>query len=86
MLEGRWPRGVTPSPRSGAEAESARLTAQEQPRGASHFRGQGKWLGGATPLSRPGRRRGGATRGAVAAWSHESLEELCHVEGQEGQR
>ena len=25
MPEGRWPRGVTPRPRSGAVAESARL-------------------------------------------------------------
>ena len=36
-------------------------------------RGQGQWLGG-------------ATQGAVAARAQEGLEELYHVEGQEGQQ
>ena len=35
MPEGRWPRGVTPRPRSGAAAESTTATAQERPRGAT---------------------------------------------------
>ena len=37
-----------------------------------HAGGQGRWLGG-------------ATQGAVVAWAQEGLEELSHVEGQEGQ-
>ena len=38
-----------------------------------HTRGQGRWLGGATPFQR-----------AVAAWAQEGLEELLHIQGQEG--
>ena len=41
-----------------------------QLRGATHARGQGQQLGG-------------ATRGAVATQAQEGLEELSHVEGQE---
>ena len=53
--EGRWPRGVTPSQRSGAEAKSARLrqrrsTREELP----HVPGQGRWPGGATRSLKPG--------------------------------
>ena len=71
----------------GSSRECQAATAQEQPRGA-------------TPLLRPGaaaRRsnptpevRGGGQKeephdqGAVAAWVQEGLEELFHVEGQEG--
>ena len=33
-----------------------------------------------------GRRQGGATRGAVAVTGQEGLEELSHVEGQEGRQ
>ena len=55
MPEGRQPRGVTPHPRSGAAAESARLqwcrkVREELPR----IRGQEQRLGGATPRLRPG--------------------------------
>ena len=90
MSEGQRPRGITPRPRSGAAAESARLRQrrncrEELPR----VRGQGQRPGGATP--RPyaggqGRRPGGPTPrprsgGCVGT---EGLEELSHVEGQEG--
>ena len=90
--EGQLPRGVTPRPRSGAAAESTRLRLrrnsreelphtptpeakgggrEEQP----HARGQGQWPGGPTTCPR-----------AVAVRAQEGLEELSHVEGQEGQR
>ena len=55
MPEGRRPRGVTPRPRSGAAAESARLrrrrNGQEE---LPHDRGQGQWPGGPTPRPRSG--------------------------------
>ena len=73
--EGRWPRGVTPCPRSGAEAESTRLRRgrngrEELPR----VRGQGGWPRGDTQHPRPGvatrgvtprLRSGAATRGVT---------------------
>ena len=62
MPEGRWPRGATLCPRSGAAGRShpvpeARGGSQEEQPHA---------------------------QGAVAAWVQEGLEELSHVEGQEG--
>ena len=99
MPEGQQPRGVTPRPRSGAVAESARLQRhrngrEELPkskvRGGSReelprVQGQVQRPGGATPHQR---RPGGPTplQGVVAAWAQEGLEALSHVEGQEGQR
>ena len=101
MPEGRWPRGVTPRPRSGAAAESARLRRhrnglEELPR----VRGQGWQPGGATlhprqgvaagrrnptPIARDGRQEEQPhVQGAVAVWAQEGLEEISHVEGQEG--
>ena len=76
MPEGLPPRGVTPRPRSGAAAESARLRlrrngGEEPPR----IRVQGRWPGRSTHV-----------QGAVAALVQEDLKELAHVEGQEGQR
>ena len=81
-------RGATPRPRSGAAAESARLRRRRS------------GLRGATPCPRSGvaaRRsspppeaRGGCReeqphiQGAVAVWAQEGLEELFHVQGQEG--
>ena len=67
-------QGNTPSLRSGAARRShlkpeARGGDLEEPPGA---RGQGQQLGG-------------ATWGAVAAQAQEGLEELSHLEGQEGQ-
>ena len=47
-------------------------------------RGQGQQLGGATHARGQGPQQGGATRGALAAQTQEGLEELSHVEGQEG--
>ena len=75
-VRGQWqqPGGNTPCPRSGAARRShlapeARGGDLEEPPGA---RGQGQQLGG-------------ATWGAVAAQAQEGLEELSHLEGQEGQ-
>jgi len=70
------PGGVTPCPRSGAVAESARLRwrrngREELPK--SEVRGGGQ-------EDQP------HVQGAVAARAQEGLEELFHVEGQEGQR
>ena len=68
-------QGNTPSLRSGAARRShlvleARGGDLEEPPGAQ---GQGRWPGG-------------ATQGVVAAQAQEGLEELSHVEGQEGRR
>ena len=49
-------------------------------------RGQGQQLGGATHAQGQGRRLGGATPGVVAVQAQEGLEELSHVEGQEGRQ
>ena len=90
MPEGRQPRGVTPRPMSGAAAQSTRLRwrrngREELPR----VRGQGWRPGGATPRPKPEARGGGRedqphVQGAVAARAQEGLEEISHVEGQEG--
>ena len=76
MPKGQWPRGVTPRPRSGAAAQSARLQPcrngrEELPK--SEVRGSG-------------REELPHIQGALATWAQEGLEELSHVEGQEGQR
>ena len=77
MPEWRRPRGVTPRPRSGAAAESARLRRrgtgrEELPK--SEVRGGGQ------------EEQPHDVQGAVAAWAQEGLEELSHVEGQEGRQ
>ena len=116
MPKGRWPRGVTPRPRSGAVAESTRLrrrrNGQEElpcvqgqgglPRGDTQRPRSGVATRGVTP--RPGRGGGreelphspkpeardcgwedqSHVQGAIAAPAQEGLEELSHVEGQEG--
>ena len=87
MPEGWRPRGVTPSPRSGAAAKSARLRRcrngqEELPR----VQVQGR-PGGATLRPRLGAAAGRNNphiQGAVAARAQEGLEELSHTEGQEG--
>ena len=90
MPEGRWPRGVTPCPSSGAAAESARLqrrrTGREQ---LPHIRGQGRRREEISHALKPEARGGGReelphVQGAMAAQAQEGLEELSHVEGQEG--
>ena len=115
MPKGRRPRGVSPCPRSGAAAESARLRRhrngrEELPKSEvrssgweelPHVRGQG-WRreelpksevrgGGREELSRvrgQGRRREDQphVQGAVAARAQEGLENLSHIEDQEGRR
>ena len=74
MPEGRWPRGVTPHPRSGAVAESGRLRQRRKGREElPRIRGQGRRPRGATPCPRSGGCMGARGR-----------EELLHVQGQEG--
>ena len=51
--------------------------------------GQGRRPGGDTPCHKPKAKGGGReeqppVQGAMAAWAQEGLEELSHVEGQEG--
>ena len=61
MPEGRWPRGVTPRPRSGAVAESTRLRQHRNGREElPHDQGQG---GGPEEIPSVQGRGGGATRG-----------------------
>ena len=76
MPEGRWPRGVTPHPRSGAAAESARL--RQRRNGGEELPNSDIRGGGREELPH--------VQGAVATQAQESLEELSHVEGQEGQQ
>ena len=55
MPKGQRPRGVTPHPRSGAAAESARLRRGRNGREELPLvQGQGRRLGGATPRPRSG--------------------------------
>ena len=90
MPEGRWPRGVTPCPRSGAAAESARLRwhrngQEELPKSEIRGGGQEELPHAPTPETRGGGREElPPIQGAMAAWAQEGLEELSHVEGQEG--
>ena len=81
MPEGRQPRGVTPCPRSGAAVERSYLA--NKVRGGSREE---------LPHAPTAEARGGGredqphVQGAVAARAQEGLEELSHVEGQEGRR
>ena len=104
MPEQQRPRGVTPRPRSGAAAESARLQrcrngreellriqmgggAAERRYPASEDRdsGQEKISHAPKPEARGGDREDQPhIQGAMAARAQECLEELSHVEGQEG--
>ena len=76
MPEWRWPRGVTPRPRSG-EATRGSYPASEvrghEERSYPVSEARGGWW---EELSH--------VQGAVAAWAQEGLEELPHVGGQEG--
>ena len=88
MPEGWRQRGVTPRPRSGGSGrEYQTATAQERRRGATPC----PRSGGAAEKSYPASEaRGGGredqphVQGAVAAQAQEGLEELSHIEGQEG--
>ena len=77
--QGGQPRGDTQCPRSGAAA-----------RGVTSRPRSGRWPGGDTPPPKTrgqGQWPGGPTthvQGAVAVQAQEGLEELSHVEGQEG--
>ena len=92
MPEGRRPRGVTPSPRSGAAAESTRLRRRRNGREelpTPEVRGGGREELPHAP--KPEAKGGGRedqphVQGAVAAWAQEGLEELFHVQGQKGPR
>ena len=78
MPEGGKPRGVTPCPRSGAVAESARLRQRRNGReDLPHVQGQGRRPGGATP-----RPRSGAEAGRTPCLKGGSQEELPNVRGQ----
>ena len=88
MPEGWRPRGVTQRPRSGAAAESTRLQragTAERRYPASEVRGDDER---SYPVSevRGGWEEQPHVQGAVAARAQEGLEELSHVEGQEGRR
>ena len=85
------PRRATPHPRSGGAAERSYPASEVRGGGREELprvrgqgqrreelpcvRGQGQWPGGPTPLPR--------SHGCAA---QEGLEELSHVEGQEGRR
>ena len=93
MPEGQRPRGVTPRPRSGAAAESARLQwcrncQEELPKSEvrdgsreelPHVRGQGRRLGGATSYPRPGAASGRSNPTPEARGG--SREDQPHVQG-----
>ena len=88
MPKGRRPRGVTPRPRSGGGEGAA-----ERSYPASEVRGGSQEELPHTPSPRPGAAsevRGSSredqphVQGAVAARAQEGLEELSHIEGQEG--
>ena len=76
MPKGRRPRGVTSRPRSGAAAE------RRYP--ASEVRGGDERSYPASEARGGGREDRPHIQGAVAARVQEGLEELSHVEGQEG--
>ena len=85
MLEGRRPRGVTPRPRSGAAAGRRYPHAPSPRPGAAGRRAELPHA--PKPEARgSGREDQSHVQGAMAAWVQEGLEELSHVEGQEGRQ
>ena len=98
MPEGRWPRGATPRPRSGAEAGRTPCPSGGGQEELPRVRGQGGQLrvpgcdrAGTAERSYPtSEARGGGWdelphfQGAVATRAQEGLEEQLHVQGQEG--
>ena len=76
-------RGVTPRPRSGAAAGRRTPRPRLEARGG----GQEKLPHTPTPEAKSGGREDQPhVQGAVAARAQEGLEELSHVEGQEGRQ
>ena len=73
MPKGRRPRGVTSRPRSGQRLRVLDWDGAGTAERSYHIRGQGWWLRGPSPHPR--------SPGCVGAGG---LEELSHVEGQEG--
>ena len=76
MPKGKWPRGVTHHPRSGAAAKSARLPRRRNSLEVlPHARGQGPQPRGATPPPRSGACMGtGGPRGAIPCSRSEGAE------------
>ena len=80
MPQGRRPRGATPRPRSGVAAGRSYPTPPSPRPGAMAGRSS------SMPETRGGSRDDQPhLQGALAARAQEGLEELSHVEGQEGQ-
>ena len=70
MPKGRWPRGVTPHPKSGAATESDRLQQHSSGREeVPHVRGQGRRPGGASPCLRTGAAAGRSYPTSKEQWS-----------------
>ena len=89
MPEGQRPRGVTPRPRSGAAAKSARLRLRRNGREdlpRVQVRGSDERSYPASEVWGGSREELPHLQGAVAMRAQEGLEELAHVEGQEGWR
>ena len=87
MPEGRWPRGVTPCLRSGAAAESARLQRRRNGQEGlpkSEFGAAAERSYTVSEVRGSGQEDQPHIQGAVAAWALEGLEEIFHVQGQEG--
>ena len=75
MTKGWRPRKAPPHPRLRAAAESAKLQQRRNDREEiSYIKSQG----------RP--REATPRKGVVAAWVQEGLEELLHIQGQEGRQ
>ena len=102
MPKGRWPRGVTPGLRSRAAAgrsyptsdvsgscrECQAVTAEKRGGATPHPRlGAVAGRSNPTPEARgSGREEQPHVQGAVAVWAQEGLEELFHIQGQEGRQ
>ena len=87
MSEGWWPRGVTPRPRSGAAAESARLRQCRSGQGATLCPRSGSMAERSHPVPKArgsSREEPPHIQEEVAVRAQEGLEEPSHVGGQEG--
>ena len=89
MPEGSGQEELPHSKVRGSGQECQAVTAQEQPRGATPRPRPGAAAGRSYP--QPETRGSGweeqpQVQGVVAAWVHEGLEKLLHVQGQEGRQ